>query len=79
MSWNVIQSDNGSVKIVPQGCGSETKEVIIEFAPGVYIGFGRGVTDTDITYIVSKNADGDACFIYGNAAQNAITVSGTTP
>lgn len=79
MAWNVIQPSDGTVKLVPQGGGSETKEVIIEFAPGVFVGVGRGVTDTDITYLAMKNADGELCYVYPNAAQNDITVSATKP
>ena len=40
---------------------------------------GVGTVDTDITYLRMKNADGETVYIYGNADQNGITVSGTAP
>jgi hypothetical protein len=43
------------------------------------IEFGRGATDTDITYIALRNASGTKCYVYPNAAGNAITVSTTKP
>ena len=39
----------------------------------------NGVTDTDITYITLKNADGEICYIYPNATQTDIIVSATKP
>ncbi len=43
------------------------------------IEYGRGATDTDITYIALRNASGTKCYIYPNAAGNDITVSTTKP
>ena len=40
---------------------------------------GKGATDTDITYWRLQNADGEACYIYPNATQDAIVVSNTKP
>lgn len=39
----------------------------------------RGDSDTDITYIALYNSDGEKCYIYPNATQDGITVSGTKP
>lgn len=54
-------------------------EFIIRFAPGVEIAFGRGVSDSDITYMRSKNGDAETCYTFANAAQNAITVQASKP
>lgn len=43
------------------------------------IGKGTGTVDPDITFIALRNADGEKCYIYPNAAQNAIIVSATKP
>jgi hypothetical protein len=40
---------------------------------------GRGVTDTDITYLALRNANGTKCYIYPNATGNGIVVSTTKP
>lgn len=41
--------------------------------------FGRGETDTDITYIKLYNASGTVCYVYPDAAGTGITVSTTKP
>jgi hypothetical protein len=40
---------------------------------------GRGTTDTDITYLGLRNANGTKCYIYPNAAGNGIVVSTEKP
>jgi hypothetical protein len=40
---------------------------------------GRGTSDTDITYLALRNANGTKCYIYPNAAGNGIVVSTTKP
>jgi hypothetical protein len=40
---------------------------------------GRGVTDTDITYIALRNASGTKSYIYPNSGGTGITVSTTKP
>lgn len=40
---------------------------------------GRGTTDTDITYLVLKNASGVDCYIFPDSAGTAITVQTTRP
>ncbi|MFW9873324.1 MAG: hypothetical protein ACFFG0_09495 [Candidatus Thorarchaeota archaeon] len=40
---------------------------------------GRGTTDTNITYISLYNTDGELCYVYPNADQNGIVVSGAKP
>jgi len=54
----------------------------IVFSPGGLASsgiIGRGSTDTDITYLMLKNADGEICYLYPNATQDALTVSNTKP
>lgn len=46
---------------------------------GIKGAFGRGETDTDITYFEAMNENGTPCFIYPNAAGNGILVSTTRP
>jgi hypothetical protein len=40
---------------------------------------GRGTTDTDITYLGLRNANGTKCYIYPNAAGNGIVVTTIQP
>jgi hypothetical protein len=48
-------------------------------AKGQVIEIGRGVTDTDITYIALYNSTGVKTYIYPDAAGTAITVTPTKP
>ncbi len=43
------------------------------------IEFGRGVTDTEITYIALRNSNGTKCYLYPNAAGTGITVTTVKP
>lgn len=45
----------------------------------VLMELGRGSTDTDITFIRLYNADGESAYVYPNATQDGITVSGSAP
>lgn len=49
-------------------------EVIVEFAPGVEAAFGRGSTDSDLTYLRLTLADGTPVHIF---ASDATTVAAT--
>ncbi len=41
--------------------------------------FGRGETDSDITYLKLYNSAGNLCYIYPDSAGTGITVSTTKP
>jgi len=69
MGWNIKQNDDGTVTLT-------------DLFPGAPVGgvtFGRGATDTDITFLSLRNSAGTECFIYPATAGNAITVSTTKP
>ena len=68
MSVNLIQTDIGDLKLDD---GNSTQNERAEI--------GRGVTDTDITYIALRNATGVKSYIYPNAGGTGITVSTTKP
>jgi len=53
--------------------------IIVTFATGVDAEIGRGTTDTDITYMALRNADGELCYVFPNADQNAIVVQAGKP
>jgi hypothetical protein len=78
MAWIVRQPDSG-IAIIEATEESVNDSVQVKFAPNVEITLGRGATDTDITFIALRNADGELCYVYPNAAQNAIVVSATKP
>ena len=71
-----LEGETGNVGI---GNGSPSNKLDIEYASGVSIETFRGTTDIDITGWILYNADGEACYIYPNAEQNAIIVSATAP
>ena len=56
-----------------------TGQIAAEFETNVDIELGRGVTDTDITYIAIRNANGDMCYIYPSDTGKGIKVSTTKP
>jgi len=53
--------------------------LIVSDGSGELAEIGRGTTDTDITYIALRNADGTKCYIYPDAAGTGIVVSTTKP
>lgn len=68
---------NGGFKL--GAASGDDEEFSIDFGGGVEIAFGRGTTDTDITYIRLKNADGESAYVFPNATQDGITVQSTRP
>lgn len=80
MTWSVQQKDDGDVDIIADGNNSENVgDVNIIWGSSVAATLGRGTTDTDITFLALRNADGELCYIYPNATQDGITVSDTHP
>lgn len=69
MGWNIKQNDDGTVTLTDLFPGVPTDGVI----------FGRGATDTDITFVALRNSAGTLCYVYPATAGNAITVSTTKP
>lgn len=69
MGWNVKQLDNGDVELTDDQGGANAPAVI----------FGRGTTDTDVTFLALRNSDGELTYILPNAAQNAIVVQAGRP
>ena len=53
--------------------------LVVSDVSGEMVEVDRGTTDTDITFIKLYNADGEACYIYPNADQNAIVVQAAKP
>lgn len=56
-----------------------TDDAVVSDGTGEIARLGRGETDSDITYMVLRNASGDACYIYPDAAGTGVTVSSTKP
>ena len=72
MAVIIVAGDPGAtLKTGPRSC--------IEDAYGLIIAFGRGTTDSDITYVVRANADGTLMYDYPNAAANGLTFDTSTP
>lgn len=67
MGLNVKQLDIGNDIQLIDGDGNLVAEI------------GRGTTDTDITFLLLKNADGESAYIFPNAAQTGIVVQATKP
>jgi hypothetical protein len=61
------------------GTKSPEEKLHIWWGTNVDAELGRGVSDTDITYLALRNANGTKCYIYPNAAGNGIVVSTTKP
>lgn len=72
----VVIGTSGEIGI---GTASVSEELEIYDSSGLVGLVGRGTSDTDITYLKMYNADGEIVYIYGNATQNGITVTGTAP
>ena len=68
MGWNIRQIDDDTVQLID---GSSNDAPMVEF--------GRGTTDTDVVYLLLRNADGEVSYIYPNATQNGIVVQATKP
>ncbi len=51
----------------------------IEWSANVDIELGNGASDTDITFIKMRNADGEVTYCYPHADQNAIICQSTKP
>jgi hypothetical protein len=79
MAWVFSQNPDGSASAKAQGGGSELKTLKVEFAAGVEVFIGRGVTDTDITFGAMRNAGGTMCYVYPDAAGTGIVVTTTVP
>lgn len=77
--FNVQQKPNGDIDIVAQGNDSANGDINIYFTSAVKAIIGRGTTDTDIAFLGLTNGDGEMCYIFPNAAQNAIVVQSTRP
>lgn len=79
------ESGNGDMMIVTNGgavgIGTTSPDDMfeIEWDTNVDVEIGRGITDTDITFIALRNAGGTQCFIYPDAAGTGITVTSTHP
>lgn len=65
-----MQEDSG-------GAQTEAKWIVDEF--GRIVGFGRGVLDTNVTYMVLLNTNNALCYVYPNAAGNGLIVQTTKP
>lgn len=78
MAFRLEQELDGSTKVVADAA-SANEELTVIFADGVDVGFGRGDTDTDITFIALRNADGTKAYVYPNATPDGVTVSTTKP
>ena len=46
---------------------------------GIVFEFGRGVSDTNVTFIALKNTNEDTVYIYPNAAGKGVVVTTTKP
>ncbi|OWJ67443.1 hypothetical protein [Inquilinus limosus] len=69
MGWNIKQNADGTVSLVDGAAGKPDDAVI----------FGRGATDTDITWLALRNATGVLTYIYPNATADGVTVANTKP
>ena len=76
--FNKVQDDEGNVKFIADGGGSEEAEFVIEFADGVEAAVGRGETDEDRTYVRLKRSDGTDVYLYVDTG-TTLTVSTTKP
>lgn len=54
-------------------------EVIIEFAPGVEVAFGRGSSDSDLTYIRLTQSDGSSVYLSSDDGQSLDIGDDTRP
>lgn len=65
------------------GIGNKFKSALdFVFSPSSLassIELGRGDSDTDITYIMLKNANGTSVYFYPNSSADALTVSTSKP
>jgi len=67
MGWNLQQMADGTARLSDGKSTDPAFEV------------GRGTTDTDIVYLLLRNADGEVSYIFPNATQNGIVVQATKP
>lgn len=72
----VTESDAGNVGI---GTTTPDDKLEIEWDTNVDAEFGRGTTDTDITFLTLRNAVGTKCYIYPDVAGTGIVVTTTHP
>jgi len=78
MAFYLEQKTDGTA-VVKATDTSKDKSISIEFEDGAEAILGRGETDDEITYLALRNEQGELTYIYPNAAQNGVTVSGTKP
>lgn len=69
MGWNIKQNADGTSSLVDGFSGK----------PDDAVQFGRGATDTDITFVALRNSAGTLCYVYPDTAGTAIVVSATKP
>jgi hypothetical protein len=72
----MVWTDSGNVGI---GTANPQEKLHVWWGTNVDAELGRGGSDTDITYLALRNANGTKCYIYPNAAGNGIVVSTTKP
>lgn len=70
VSRHEMQEDSGGAQV-------EAKWILDEIGP--VVGFGRGVSDPNITYVTFYNTNGTQVYAYPNAAGTGIIVTPTKP
>jgi hypothetical protein len=76
MSIIFVSSQSKSLKTVSLSSGQEFKAT---WDTNVDARLGRGSSDTDITYIALRNANGTIVYLYPNSSGNGLNVSTTIP
>lgn len=79
--FQIKQTDAGDFQLEADNpsASTSTGTVKVTFASGVDAILGRGTTDTDITFIALRNANGVLAYIYPNSTPDGVTVSTTKP
>lgn len=77
--WIRSQVDDGTERKTASGGNSEFAEVVTEWDAGtVDAALGRGVTDTDRTYLRLRRSDGTSVYIYVDTG-TTVSCSTTQP
>lgn len=77
--WIRSQVDDGTERKTASGGNSEFVEVLTEWDPGtVDAALGRGVVDTDRTYLRLRRSDGTSVYLYVDTG-TTLVVSTTQP
>lgn len=82
VTLNPVQAINTGVnrhEMQEDSGGAQTEAKWITDENGRIVGFGRGVLDPNVTYMVLLNTNNQLCYIFPNAAGNGIIVSTVKP